>query len=250
MKPFRVCLFTTVLCLGCRDSSNTQPATPTGVPKPSAEMEGNPKEILEALRQLGTAFHEFESSQRALPAPAILGKDGRPLLSWRVAILPQLKEAGLYQQFKLDEPWDSEHNKKLLPKMPKIYAPLRGPAPKEPHSTYYQVLTGPGAPFNLTSKSGPRITDFTDGTSQTFMIVEAGEAVPWTNPADLVYDAKKPLPKLGFGDRTYLVLADGSPHYIKKTVAEPIVRAAITHNSNEREVLFSDERWVLDEGGP
>jgi hypothetical protein len=63
-------------------------------------------------------------------------------------------------------------------------------------------------------------------------------------------DAKKPLPKLGFGDRVYLVLADGSPHFVKKTVAEPIFRAAITLNGNEREVLYTDERWVLDDGGP
>ena len=250
MKTFRVCLLTTVLCLGCKGSSNTQPTPPIGEDKPSGEKEGDPKEILAALQELGAAFFDFESSHRALPGAAVLGKDGKPLLSWRVAILPQLKQAGLYRQFKLDEPWDSEHNKKLLPQMPKVYAPLRGPAPKEPHSTYYQVFTGPGAPFSLASGMGPRIADFSDGTSQTFLIVEAGEAVPWTKPADLVYDATKPLPKLGFGDRAYLVLVDGSPHFIKKTVSEPIVRAAITHNGNEREVLFSDARWVLDDGGP
>ncbi len=250
MKTLPVCFLTTVLCLGCGGSSNTQPAPPPGEDKPSGDNEGNRKEILAALRQLGAAFHDFENSNRVLPAAAVLGQDGKPLLSWRVAILPQLKEAGLYQQFKLDEPWDSEHNKKLLPKMPKVYAPLRGLAPKEPHSTCYQVFTGPDAPFNLTSRLGPKITDFTDGTAQTFLTVEASEAVPWTKPADLVYDAKKPLPKLGFGDRVYLVLADGSSHFIKKTVSEPIFRAAITPNGNEREVLFTDARWVLDEGGP
>jgi hypothetical protein len=236
--------------LGCKESSKPQQAPPTGEDKSSGENEANHKEILAALQRLGLAFYEFHNSQQVLPAAAILGKDGKPLLSWRVAILPQLKETDLYNQFKLDEPWDSEHNKKLLPKMPKVYAPLRGPTPKEPHSTCYQVFTGPDAPFNLTSRLGPRITDFTDGTGQSFMIVEASEAVPWTKPADLVYDAKKPLAKLGLGDRVYLVLVDGSSHFIKKTVSETIIRAAITPNGNEREVLLTDERNVLDEGGP
>ena len=28
----------------------------------------------------------------------------------------------MYQEFHLDEPWDSEHNKALIAKMPKVYA--------------------------------------------------------------------------------------------------------------------------------
>ena len=250
MKAFPVCFVTAVLCLGCSNFNITQPAPATGEDKPSGLKEGSPKEILPALRQLGTAFHDYESVHRVFPAAALLGKDGKPLLSWRVAILPHLNEAELYRQFKLNEPWDSEHNQKLLPRMPKVYAPQRGPAPKQPHSSYYQVFTGPSAPFNLGSRLGPRITDFTDGTAQTFLIVEASEAVPWTKPADLVYDAKKPLPKLGFGERVYLVLADGSSHFIKKTVPEAIFRAAITPNGNERDSLLTDERSVLDEAGP
>jgi hypothetical protein len=130
--------------------------------------------------------------------------------------------------------------------MPNVYAPLRGPAPREPHSTRYQVFTGPDTPFSLQAKLGPKIMDFADGTAQTFLIVEASEAVPWTKPADLVYDAKKPLPRLGFEDRVYVVLADGSAHFIKKKVPEAIFRAAITPNGEERDVLFSDERSVLD----
>src|SRR5262249_22230999 len=150
------------------------------------------------------------------------------------------------KQFRLDEPWNSEHNKKLLGNMSKVYLAVRGPASKEPQSTYYQVFTGPDTPFSLEARVGPKVTDFLDGTAQTFLIVEASQAVPWTKPADLVYDAKKPLPKLGFGDRVYVVLADGSSHFIKKTVPEPIFRAAVTPNGNERDVLISDERNVLD----
>ena len=60
-----------------------------------------------------------------MPPPAIYSKDGKPLLSWRVAVLPYIEQGPLYNQFKLDEPWDSAHNKKLLALMPKLYEPVR-----------------------------------------------------------------------------------------------------------------------------
>ena len=82
------------------------------------------------LKKIVLALHEFADNHKHwLPPAAICNKKGKPLLSWRVAILPQLGYQNLYEQFKLDEPWDSEHNKKLLEKMPKVYAPV-GAKPK------------------------------------------------------------------------------------------------------------------------
>jgi hypothetical protein len=104
------------------------------------------------LRQLGTAFHKFEEKDGHMPAAVILGKEGKPLLSWRVAILPFIEQDELYKQFYLDEPWDSEHNKKLLPTITKAYAPLRGRSPKEPHSTY--TRSSPGQTLPSASRSG------------------------------------------------------------------------------------------------
>lgn len=246
-----------LLTVGCKDSNNT-PIVPLGGSTPSGETTGDPKEILAALKQLGAAFHKYEERHGGFPAAAIRGKGGKSLLSWRVAILPLIGEDALYKQFDLDEPWDSELNRKLLPKMPKVYAPVRGPAPKEPYSTYYQVFTGPDAPFmspearvspSVPITLGPKYSDFSDGLTQTFLIVEASQTVPWTKPADLVYDAGKALPKLGFGDRVYVVLADGGSHFLKKTIPEPIFRAAITLDRGRNEwdaLLISDERVVLD----
>src|SRR5262249_16313606 len=103
-----------------------------------------------------------------------------PLLSWRVAILPYMGQRALYQKFRLDEPWDSKHNKKLLAQMPKVFAPVCGTT-EEPYSTFYQVFVGKGAPFNGTL--APHLRDsFPEGTAQTFLIIEAATAVPWTKP--------------------------------------------------------------------
>src|SRR5271155_415299 len=84
-----------------------------------------------------------------LPAHAIYSKDGKtPLLSWRVAILPYIEHEALYQQFKLDEPWDSPHNKKLLDKMPKLYAPTVNLKGVGDNMTFCQVVIGLNTMFN------------------------------------------------------------------------------------------------------
>src|SRR5262249_28595600 len=143
---------------------------------------------------------------------AIYSKEGKPLLSWRVAILPYIEQEPLYKEFHLDEPWDSDHNKKLLAKMPKVYM-RPGAAPGET-KTHYRVFHGPGAAFEG-KESAVYPGHFSDGTSQTILTVEAEEAVPWTKPDELPFDVKdekKELPRLGLpGNELIMVgLADGS----------------------------------------
>jgi hypothetical protein len=195
------------------------------------------------LKQIALAFHNYHDTFSTFPPAAIYSKDGKPLLSWRVAILPYLEQEGLYRQFKLDEPWDSAHNQRLLDRMPPVYAapvpgaggPLAGPAAKKatPTGTYYQGFVGEGAVFE--GKEGLRITDITDGTSNTLLVVEAGEPVPWTKPEDLPFDAKKPVPKLGglFPEVFYAAFCDGFVRPIKKTIDEQTLRAMITRNGGE-----------------
>jgi uncharacterized protein (TIGR03067 family) len=185
------------------------------------------------LKQLGIAMHQFHDTYAALPKPAIYSKDGKPLLSWRVAILPFIEQNDLFMEFRQNEPWDSPHNKKLLARMPKVYEPVRGKT-KQPHSTYYQVFTGKGTPFEGDKKLG--IRDIQDGTSNTVMVVEAGEAVPWTKPEDLPFDAKKKdLPKLGglFDDGFHILLCDGSTMWASRKFDVPTFRAMLTRNGGE-----------------
>ncbi len=59
------------------------------------------------LKQIALAYHNVHSATNTFPPPAIADKDGKPLLSWRVAILPYVEQQELYNKFKLDEPWDS-----------------------------------------------------------------------------------------------------------------------------------------------
>jgi Protein of unknown function (DUF1559)/Domain of unknown function (DUF4190) len=220
------------------------------------------------LKQIAIGMHNFHSTYNEFPPAVVYDRDGKPLYSWRVLLLPYVEEGALYQEFHLDEPWDSPHNKPLLARMPRVYAPPGSP-PQEPYATYYHVFDGPGAifdsdkskglrPFNLPGvgpfgvpgpgavgqPAGPslmqsspsrRLVDITDGTSNTIMIVEAGDPVPWTKPADLRWDPNGPLPKLGglFNGDFNVALADGSVRFISKPTAEHTVRARITANGGE-----------------
>jgi hypothetical protein len=176
------------------------------------------KKSAASLEKLAVAFHAFaDANQGRMPPAAVYGKDGRPLYSWRVLILPYIGEKKLFEQFKLDEPWDGPHNKNLLSKMPEVFAPLGGEARKT-QRTYYQVFVGPDTAFQGKNR-GPLLPgSFPDGTSNTFLIVEAGEAVPWSAPRDLEYSSKKPVPKLGglFRDGFHAAMASADIHFFKK----------------------------------
>jgi hypothetical protein len=187
----------------------------------------------ENMHRLVYAMGQCYETEGGFPAPAIYSKDGEPLLSWRVALLPYLGQGTLYNQFHLDEPWDSEHNRGLLARIPSVYAtPVPG-KDRAPGLTYYQVLVGKSAAFEHRKRM--RVQDFWDGTSNTILIVEAGQPVPWTKPVDVPFDPDKPVPKLGglFADHFHIAMADGTVRCCSKAISEHTLRMSITRNGGE-----------------
>ena len=185
-----------------------------------------------SFHEFAKAFHNYASANEDMRLPHdITDRNGKPLLSWRVAILPFLELPDLYNEFNRKEPWDSEHNKKLIERMPQIYAAPRGADLKG--QTCYQSFAGTAALMN--GKTVP-IDAIPDGLKNTFMVVEAGEAVIWTKPADIPFDPKKPLPKLGgvYDGDFHVAFCDGDVCYIKKGVNEETLKKFITIAGNEK----------------
>lgn len=185
------------------------------------------KQSAENMKQLGVALHSYHDVNGHFPQN-IADKDGKPLLSWRVHLLPYLEADGLYKEFKQTEPWDSEHNKKLLEKMPKAFAPVR--VKPLPGMTYYLGFDGKDAMFGKGKPVG--ITRIGDGCSNTAMLVEAGTGVQWTKPEDMPFNAEKDLPKLGgFFDGAFnALLADGSVSRIKKNANASVLKLMVQMN--------------------
>lgn len=207
----------------------------------SARSAARRSQSVNNLKQIGLALHNFHSTNNHFPPQAITDKSGKPLLSWRVAILPFLEQNALLTEFKLDEPWDSPHNKTLIERMPMTYA-IPG-AEAGPGMTFYRGFSGERTLFDPKAKDGTRIQDVTDGTSNTIGIVEAKEAVPWTKPdEEIPFDANaKPeqakdlFASLGnhFSGGFNTLFLDGSVKFIKMSISPVVLKALITRNGGE-----------------
>lgn len=195
-------------------------------------------------------MHNYHDDHGRFPPAAVRDPAGRPLLSWRVLLLPYLEEDSLYRQFKLDEPWDSPHNKPLLAQMPRVFAAPRveDDLKVEPDATFYQVFVGRGAAFE-DARQMRLEKDFPDGEAKTILVIEAGEAVPWTKPVGLVYQPDQPLPPLGgifrtegrfslFGSNRVkgfnTAMVDGRVQFLRAGLPEETLRGLITRNGGAK----------------
>lgn len=232
---------------GAAPPAATDPDLPAPPPAGTVQFAADAPQVAAArrasennLKQIMLAMHNHHDAYNFFPAGVYDASGARPGLSWRVALLPFLEQDGLYKQFKLDEPWDGPTNKKLIPKMPKVFAV---PGAKVADGlTYYRAVVGKDAgltppPAGKAGMPAPggRLAGVTDGLSNTAFVVEAADPVVWTKPDDLPFALKDPLPKLGglFADRFHVALGDGSVRRIPKATDEKVIRAMLSARGGE-----------------
>lgn len=211
-----------------KDKGKEEPATD----EQRKEVENNFKQIL-------LAMHNYSDAMGTWPADIVDPNTKKPVLSWRVALLPYLEQEHLYKQFKLDEPWDGKTNKKLTEELPKIYAPVRV-MKVEKGETFYRGFGGKDPAAGGAFPPGGRLrmpASFPDGTSNTIAVIDAGEPVVWTQPGtDMDIDPKKELPKLGRmidGEFFYCGMMDGSVRVVKRQFDEKEMRKFIGRADGE-----------------
>lgn len=203
---------------------------------------------LKDFKQIGVAMQKYHEEHGTFPPHASFDKEGRALLSWRVLLLPYLGEEALYKAFRLDEPWDSAHNEKLIAKIPDVYRmPDLFGAPRVPLAegvTYLVVPSGIGTVFD--GSRGMSMQDIVDGPSRTILVVEVEEdgVVLWTEPDDLQYDPQNPGRKLldnlgrgGFG----AICADGNFRYIDGRTDPESLKALFSPAGGESVPLFQGQ---------
>lgn len=181
------------------------------------------------LKIIGLGLHNYHDTYRKFPPAFSADDDGKPLLSWRVHILPYIDQKPLYDRFNLDEPWDSPHNKQLIDQMPEVF---QSPgADTGTTKTVYLAVVGGNGPMQQTvfrdDGREVRIANITDGTAFTIAVVEANEdeALTWTKPDDWEFDPQNP--RRGLGELRpvgFLALfVDGSVHFIRDSVDDETV---------------------------
>jgi hypothetical protein len=191
---------------------------------------------MNALRRIAIAMQAYEGEHGHFPSAVVTDRTGRPLYSWRVALLPYLDEKEMYERFHIDESWDSEHNRRFVDQMPAVY---KSPVVDLPAGhTRFLVLRGEETVFpGGEQKLGVR--DIPDGTSNTVMAVTASPdaAVPWTKPQDIAFDSKNPtqgLVKKQPGDNFIVIFCDGHGRWFSTQIAADVVKAIATRNGGER----------------
>ena len=188
------------------------------------------------LKQIGLALQGYHDAFGCFPPAAIVDKQGRPMLSWRVAILPYLGSAQRYSRFRLDEPWDSPHNLALVNDRPDVYACPSDPDLK-PGMTGYQVVVGADTVFPPDFRP-VRIADVTDGTSNTLAVGETRRVVPWTKPEDVPATGVAASRGLGalqgpHDGGSNMLFLDGSVRFVKATIAPTVLGALLTRAGGE-----------------
>jgi len=198
---------------------------------------------LNDIRQIGIACLKYESANQQFPSN-ISRENPEGGLSWRVHILPFLGEDGsrIHSQFHLDEPWDSPHNKALLPLIPQAYQhpELQTDLP-EGHTVFQMPTSGPEDELSTILIEGEPGTSFGgigDGSSNTILVIEtdAQSAVPWTQPVDWRFDLNNPKRNLGnaFPSGTTIGMCDGSTLVCDtETTPDETVRAMFTRSGGE-----------------
>ena len=187
------------------------------------------------LKRVGLAMHKYHDKHKSFPAVGSTDESGKLLLSWRVHVLPFLDQQELYRQFHLDEPWDSEHNRTLIEKMPETYrCPASKLRQKQGLSTY-RVVSGEGTVFP--GREAIPIREIRDGTSNTIMIVEVDDdhAGIWTKPEGLPFDPQNPARGLGgqFDGRFHAAFCDGSVSFLQLPGDEENLRRMLLRADGE-----------------
>ena len=220
--------------------------------KPRPSKSSMVQKDIDNMKQLVLGLHNYHDVYKSLPSASTADKDGKPLHSWRVALLPYLGYAELYEKIRHNEPWDSEYNRQFYNQMPDVY---RSSYVSDEHAeefanegfTRYAVVTGKEAIF-----AGPNhwagFQRITDGTSNTVAFVLRNRAVCWMDPnSDVPFD----LATLGFFVHpdgigaltvpsnlsdlpvTPMAFADGRVDLVRTDLPQDYLRAILTCNGGE-----------------
>jgi prepilin-type processing-associated H-X9-DG protein len=198
------------------------------------------------LKVIGLAMHNYHDQHGCFPPAYFADKEGQPMHSWRVLVLPYMEAEQLYDEYSFDEPWDSPNNLALARNVPSgmVAFPSTYLCPSEseadPMHATYLMLVGPGAFSD--GPHGRTIEGITDGSSNTIMIAERSRSgIHWMEPRDLnvgemSYRINDPA---GYGIRSphpglaNALFADGTVHSITEDIDPEVLKALITINAGD-----------------
>jgi prepilin-type processing-associated H-X9-DG protein len=194
------------------------------------------------LKQIALAMQAYEAANGCFPPAYVADKQGKPMHSWRVLLLPYLEEQNLADQYNLNEPWNSPRNRKVTDVTIDLFQCPGQPTTAEPTTNYMMVV----GPRTISSGREPRkIAEIIDGLADTILLVEvADSSVRWAEPQDLHFDrlnfavngnrrqASKGISSYHPGG-VNVVFCDSSVRFLKDSTNPQLVKAMLTVDGGE-----------------
>jgi type II secretory pathway pseudopilin PulG len=187
------------------------------------------------MKQIGLALWNYESTYKSLPPAFTTDANGKPLHSWRTLILPYMEQSALYSQIDLNKPWDDPVNLPFSKVVIPTYACPSGHT-DSPEKTCYQVVVDPSGIF--TGAKCTKISEITDGTSNTILLVEteSANAVPWMSPDDTdlpTYLTPSQTNRSNHTGGGHATFADGSIKFLSNGIDPATAKSLISKGGGE-----------------
>ena len=193
------------------------------------------------LKQIGLALHNYHDKYGTFPPAYIADEHGRRMHSWRVLLLPFVDQQTLYNQYRFDEPWDGPNNRQLLETVvPAYQCPSEYRHQKPQFTANYLAIVGQDTAWPGDRSSS--ISDFTDGLSNTLLVVEvANSGVHWMEPRDLsttiMSHTINPSAGQGISSKhtggANALMGDGAVRFLSQKMPESMLQKLITPNGGE-----------------
>ncbi|MBC7816063.1 MAG: DUF1559 domain-containing protein [Planctomycetaceae bacterium] len=189
------------------------------------------------LKAIGLALHNYHDKYKCFPPTYVVGADGRRWHSWRVFLLPFLDGQKLHKQYRFDEPWDSDNNRRLWNQCPPYFRCPGGI--QQTTAANYVAVVGPKTMWS--GQEPVKLSQNTDGGSNTIFLVEISPGIPWLAPIDV--NEEEAIADLGDHGRfsvpkhepvRHVLMVDGSVRGILKEESSPeMLWAMLTRDGRE-----------------
>lgn len=221
---------------------------------PPPRAAGEKMKCMNHMKNISLALLSYEARHGAFPPPFTVDENGTPLHSWRVLVLPYLEENSLYDKIRLNEPWNSEHNRQfhnerilVFQCQERVYSRMLHrvhPDLKSDENCFYSVVVGEETVFP--EMKTVSLDDITDGPDKTVLLVERMTPVCWMDPNheisfDTACEGINRTPH-GCGSShvggAIIARCDGSIYYISDTIESDRWKAALTIAGGEENMTI------------
>ena len=195
------------------------------------------------LKAIGLALHNYHDANGTFPPAYIADEQGRPLHSWRVLLLPYLDQAGLFEEYRFDEPWNGPHNKLLAERIAKVYHCFSDHPKDQPIDkkyTSYVAVVGPETAWP--GSESITLKDVTDSRESTLLVVEVTNSdIQWMEPRDMsledalagINNPARPGISSPHKHGAHCLRADGSVRFLIEKIPPETLRALLTRAGGE-----------------